>query len=83
MKHCETQDFKLRPDGSIDTAYYMEIGRQMRSEQAHKMLKSARPSGRLVTILRWVFGALRRAVGTTYITQLKAFLIPKAPSPQK
>jgi hypothetical protein len=28
---------KYRPDGSIDTSYYMEIGRQKRSEQAHEL----------------------------------------------
>jgi len=26
---------RIRPDGSIDTAYYMARGRQMRSRQAH------------------------------------------------
>jgi len=30
-----------RPDGSIDTAYYMERSRRMRSEQAHGIFKGA------------------------------------------
>lgn len=71
----ETQDLKLRLDGSIDLAYYMKIGHEMRSEQAHKIFKSAHPSthlkGRIFAIPRWVFGAFRRAGGTTIITQLK------------
>lgn len=28
---------KYRPDGSIDTAYYTRRGRQMRSQQAHRL----------------------------------------------
>lgn len=31
-----------RPDGSIDTAYYMARGRRMRSEQAHAMFKATK-----------------------------------------
>lgn len=34
-------DIKYRPDGSIDTAYYMNIGRKTRSQQAHKMVGHA------------------------------------------
>jgi len=34
-------DIKYRPDGSIDTAYHMSVGRQMRSQQAHKMMGHA------------------------------------------
>ncbi|MGR3343548.1 MAG: hypothetical protein ACU0DI_10060 [Paracoccaceae bacterium] len=30
---------KYRPDGSIDTAYYMRIGRQKRSEKAHELMR--------------------------------------------
>ncbi|MEQ8897112.1 MAG: hypothetical protein RID23_08465 [Roseovarius sp.] len=33
-----TTRIKYRPDGSIDTAHYMKIGRQMRSDQAMTML---------------------------------------------
>jgi hypothetical protein len=35
---------RLRPDGSIDTAHYMEIGRQMRSEQAHRLARQLKPA---------------------------------------
>ncbi len=31
-------DIRLRPDGSIDTAYYMARGRHMRSEAAHELM---------------------------------------------
>jgi hypothetical protein len=32
---------RLRPDGSIDTAYYMALGRHRRSEAAHAMAGAA------------------------------------------
>ena len=38
MKPELETNIKRRPDGSIDTAHYMRIGRQMRSEQAHQFL---------------------------------------------
>ena len=41
-----TTDIKYRPDGSIDTAHYMEIGRQMRAEQAMGMLTGKTPEAR-------------------------------------
>ena len=45
-----TTDIRTRPDGSIDTAHYMQRGRVMRSRQAHRMLHAATPGN----------GALRR-----------------------
>ncbi|MCZ6875814.1 MAG: hypothetical protein O7G88_20170 [bacterium] len=33
------KNIKHRPDGSIDTAYYMRIGHQKRSEQAHELME--------------------------------------------
>jgi len=36
---------RTRPDGSIDTAYYMARGRRMRSQQAHHL--AGRASARL------------------------------------
>jgi|LGOV01.1.fsa_nt_gb hypothetical protein len=41
MKPEYERNIKYRPDGSIDTAYYMSIGRQKRSEQAHKIAGQA------------------------------------------
>ena len=32
---------RTRPDGSIDTAYYMALGRTRRSEAAHDMVRAA------------------------------------------
>ena len=32
---------RIRPDGSIDTAYYMARGRQLRSRQAHHIARRA------------------------------------------
>jgi hypothetical protein len=44
MKHPDTDtDIKCRPDGSIDTAYYMQIGRQKRAEQAQEMIRGLAP----------------------------------------
>lgn len=40
------EDIRLRPDGSIDTAYYMARGRRERSQQAHRMAKSCLPEKR-------------------------------------
>lgn len=41
-----TDAIKFRPDGSIDTDYYMRIGRQMRSEQAIKLFAGDTPGER-------------------------------------
>lgn len=35
-----TDTIKTRPDGSIDTAHYMHIGRIARSQAAHDMVKN-------------------------------------------
>jgi len=34
-----TNPIKTRPDGSIDTAHYMQVGRAARSQAAHDMIK--------------------------------------------
>lgn len=34
---------RLRPDGSIDTAHYIALGRVSRSETAHDLAKALRP----------------------------------------
>ncbi|RKF15167.1 hypothetical protein D6850_10010 [Roseovarius spongiae] len=34
-------DIRYRADGSIDTGYYMQRGRRMRSEAAHRMMGRA------------------------------------------
>jgi hypothetical protein len=36
----KTDTMHTRPDGSIDTAFYIARGRQMRSEAAHSMVRS-------------------------------------------
>jgi hypothetical protein len=40
MTQDHDDNIRLRPDGSIDTGYYMKIGRDLRSEQAHAMARS-------------------------------------------
>ena len=51
---------RLRPDGSIDTAYYLQRSRILRSEQAHAMLKPRRaPEPRRSA--GWMFGFGRRS----------------------
>lgn len=52
-----TTEIKTRPDGSIDTAHYMQIGRRMRSRQAMSILtggaeRKARPRRRLMGFFR-------------------------------
>ena len=37
----DTQTIRYRQDGSIDTAYYVALGRARRSEAAHRMAKSS------------------------------------------
>ena len=46
-------NIKLRPDGSIDTAYYLQIGRRKRSEQAHRMVKSLSSLSTDKRLTRW------------------------------
>jgi len=50
MTRTPRTDIRTRADGSIDTAHYMQRGRRMRSEQAHRMMHAATPGP----------GALRR-----------------------
>lgn len=58
MQRDDTQTIRYRPDGSIDTAYYMQIGRQERSGQAHKLAKSVLPKPRRVSARLWPRGIL-------------------------
>ncbi len=46
MAHDTDIPIRLRPDGSIDTAYYMARGRQKRSEQARDIAKAMLPEKR-------------------------------------
>jgi hypothetical protein len=41
---AQETEIRLRPDGSIDTAYYMQIGRHMRSQQAHHLARQLKPA---------------------------------------
>ncbi|WP_306046244.1 hypothetical protein [Nioella sp. MMSF_3534] len=51
-----TDTIKTRPDGSIDTAFYMARGRQMRSQQAADMARTgSRKTLSLVPVLA-IFG---------------------------
>ena len=59
MQHDDSKDIKRRPDGSIDTAHYMKIGRQMRAEQAYKMVNSAVPKRRSITFWFGPFATVR------------------------
>jgi len=52
---------RTRPDGSIDTAYYMARGRQLRSRQAHRL--AGRASARLP------------ALGVVALTVLAAIMV--------
>lgn len=47
MQHQADKEIKHRPDGSIDTAYYMRVGRAARADQAHKLAKDIARNARL------------------------------------
>ena len=48
----DTTSIRYRPDGSIDTEFYIAKGRRHRSEAAHDTAKAAtRQSGNLLVIL--------------------------------
>lgn len=55
MQKYETPEIKLRPDGSIDTAHYLQIGRQERADQAHALAKMAMPKRRTFSLPFWFF----------------------------
>lgn len=55
MQHDVTPQIKYRPDGSIDTAHYMEIGRQKRAEQARTLTKMALPRRGIFSLHFWSF----------------------------
>jgi hypothetical protein len=59
MQQYEAPDIKLRPDGSINTAHYMKIGRQRRAEQARILVKGALPKRGFVSLRFWSLGAFR------------------------
>ena len=59
MQHDDSKDIKRRPDGSIDAAHYMKIGRQMRAEQAHKLIKSAVPKRKSFNFWFWPLATVR------------------------
>ena len=54
MKQYETPEIKCRPDGSIDTAHYIKIGRQERADQARGLAKSAMPKRRTFSLPFWL-----------------------------
>ncbi len=43
----QNDTIKTRPDGSIDTAFYMQRGRVQRSEAAHKLVKDVCDAARV------------------------------------
>ena len=53
MQQYETPEIKRRPDGSIDTAHYMKIGRQARADQARILAKAAMPKWRTFSLPFW------------------------------
>ena len=59
MQQYETPEIKLRPDGSIDTAHYIEIGRQERADQALALAKTAVPKRRTFSLPFWFLRTLR------------------------
>ena len=58
MQSYDTPEIKRRPDGSIDTAHYMKIGRQERADQASTLAKMAMPKRRVFSLQFWSIRAL-------------------------
>ena len=40
MPNVSSEPIKRLPDGSIDTIHYMQVGRQLRSDEVYKMAKA-------------------------------------------
>jgi hypothetical protein len=59
MQTDETPDIKRRPDGSIDTVHYMNIGRQLRSDEAYKLVKGALPKRKRFFFRFWPLSTSR------------------------
>ena len=53
MQSYDTPEIKRRPDGSIDTAHYMIIGRQARADQVRTLAKMATPKRRNFSLQSW------------------------------
>ena len=53
MQQYETPEIKRRPDGSIDTAHYINIGRQERADQARALAKTGMPKRRTFSLPIW------------------------------
>jgi len=52
MTNISNENIKRRADGSIDTDFYLTIGRYARSEQAHHMLSAgSRPTIKLMSFV--------------------------------
>ena len=47
---------RIRPDGSIDTAHYMQRGRQARSTAAANLARRAWPRKGLIALVASLFG---------------------------
>ncbi|PWJ21252.1 hypothetical protein [Jannaschia seohaensis] len=48
----DTANIRYRPDGSIDTQFYLAKGRHHRSEAAHTMARQAtRKSSKIIAVL--------------------------------
>ena len=58
MQQLETLEIKCRPDGSIDTAHYMKLGRQERANQAKALAKTAMPRRGIFSLGNWSFRAV-------------------------
>lgn len=57
MQQFETPKIKRHADGSIDTAYYMKIGRQERADQVRKLAKAAAAKRRFFSMPVWFLRA--------------------------
>lgn len=59
MQEYQTPEIKRRPDGSIDTAHYIKIGRQERADQARAFAIAATPKRCAFSLPFWFLKASR------------------------
>ena len=56
MQDFVTPEIKHRPDGSIDTAHYINLGRRARAAQARSLVQTALPKRRTFSLPFWFLG---------------------------
>lgn len=59
MQRYKAPEVKRHPDGSIDSGYYIKIGRRERAVQARAVAKALTPKRGTFSLPFWVFSTSR------------------------